>query len=160
MFVIDIPTVEPINNNIDRSWMLYLDKIQDPGNLGTIIRIADWYNITEILLSEDSVDPYNPKVVQSAMGGHNRIRTSVIKNLGDLKSYNIPIYGMALRGNDINSLSLAPGIIVIGNESKGIRPEIMPMLDQKITIAKLGGAESLNASVACGIACHCLVTKA
>lgn len=160
LFVIDRPSASNLDLGGDVAWMLYLDKIQDPGNLGTIIRIADWYNISCILLSHDSVDPYNPKVIQSAMGGHNRIKTKILESIADLQSIKKPLYGLALRGADINTLSLDPGILIVGNESKGIRPELLPLLDQKITISKIGGAESLNASVACGIACHCLVSRA
>lgn len=140
-------------------WTLYTDQVQDPGNMGTIIRIADWYGISDVITSPDSVDCYNPKVIQSAMGSHNRIR------LWSSDAQNLPIesmdsYALVLGGNDITRLKrdvTQSGLIVLGNESKGIRSELSDRCQYKVTIPKRGGAESLNVSVACGIACQLLV---
>lgn len=132
---------------------LALDTIQDPGNLGTIIRIADWYGVQAIICSESCADMYNPKVVQSTMGSIGRVEVKYADLAEWLKkNSNITVYAAALNGKNINSLNgLKEGIILIGNESKGISEEIMKMADEKITIPKIGLAESLNAAVATGI---------
>ena len=148
---------ERILKNIGSSkWALYLDRIQDPGNMGAILRIADWYNIQNIYCSPDSVDYYNPKVVQAAMGAHNRLSLSV----ANFDSMSGDSYGLCLDGAPIAELGQPDkGVLVIGNESKGISDPIMDTLKYKVTIPRIGGAESLNAAVACGIACHCLISK-
>jgi TrmH family RNA methyltransferase len=132
---------------------LVLDAIQDPGNLGTIIRIADWFGISQIVCSKDSVDLYNPKVVQSTMGSIARVHvlyTDVAAWLSEQGA--VPIYAAALEGEDMSSMNkIKEGIIVIGNESKGISDEVMEMARKKITIKRKGKAESLNAAVATGI---------
>ena len=132
---------------------LALDAIQDPGNMGTIIRIADWYGISNIFCSNDCADAYNPKVVQSAIGSITRVR---VEN-GDLNSWlrknvDVRIYAAILNGRDITKMEkLNEGIIVIGNESKGISEEIIKLVNVQITIPGKGEAESLNAAVATGI---------
>jgi len=132
---------------------LMLDTIQDPGNLGTIIRIADWFGIQSILCSENCADMYNPKVVQSTMGSLGRVEM-IYTNLAEWmkKNNKIKTYAAALYGKNITELKgLTEGIIIIGNESKGISAEIMQLCTEKITIPKTGEAESLNAAVAAGI---------
>ena len=132
---------------------LVLDSIQDPGNLGTIIRIADWFGVSAIICSDNCVDRYNPKVVQSTMGSLGRVEL-MYTHLADwlIKYPAIPIYVAALNGTGIESIKgLKEGIIVIGNESKGVSDEILDLANEKITIPKIGGAESLNAAVATGI---------
>jgi TrmH family RNA methyltransferase len=132
---------------------LVLDGIQDPGNLGTIIRIADWFGIEQIICSLDCADQYNPKVVQSTMGSIARVQLlyTYLVNWLPLQR-NIPVYAAALGGKDINEIpSVKEGLIIIGNEAKGIRPEVMELAGVKITIPKKGKAESLNAAVATGI---------
>lgn len=132
---------------------LVLDTIQDPGNLGTIIRIADWFGIGQVICSPDCADSYNPKVVQSTMGSLARVKVMYT----DLTAWlplqkDIRVYAAALEGQDIASLKkLKEGIIIIGNESKGISPGVMEWVNVKITIPKRGEAESLNAAVAAGI---------
>ena len=132
---------------------LVLDTIQDPGNLGTIIRIADWFGIKNIICSENTADMYNPKVVQSTIGSLGRVNvlyTDIANWLTENKS--IKTYAAALHGKPLQQFQkLKEGLIVIGNESKGIRDEVMQLCSEKITIAKLGEAESLNAAVATGI---------
>ncbi len=143
------------NNN----WALFLDRIQDPGNMGTIIRIADWYKIQKIYLSAGCVDVYNHKVVQSAMGSHNRIDIKTVKE-NFLETYSRPIYGLELGGANINDLNdPQPGLIAIGNESRGFSAKVKNALSHSLMIPKQGGAESLNAAVACGIACHLLTSS-
>lgn len=132
---------------------LALDTIQDPGNLGTIIRIADWFGVSQIVCSQDCADRYNPKVVQSTMGSIARVNvfyTDLEQWLNQQDS--VPIYAAVLNGQSLNELSpVQEGIIVIGNESKGISDAILKLVNHKITIPKKGKAESLNAAVATGI---------
>jgi TrmH family RNA methyltransferase len=132
---------------------LVLDGIQDPGNLGTIIRIADWFGIEQIICSLDCADQYNPKVVQSTMGSIARVQLLYTYLVTWLPlQRNIPVYAAALGGKDIAEIPfLKEGLIIIGNEAKGISPEVMELADVKITIPKKGKAESLNAAVATGI---------
>jgi len=138
--------------------ILALDHLQDPGNMGTIIRTADWFGIRRIVCSEGTVSCYNPKVVQSTMG--SLFRTEIIYT--DLPSFlsecGMPVYGALLDGEDIwadsHPLHLQPGgsVLVIGNESRGITPEVQRHVTHRVMIPNLGGtAESLNASVACAI---------
>jgi len=142
----------------ENEWTIYLDRIQDPGNLGTIMRIADWYGVNSCIAGPGTVSYYNPKVVQSAMGAHNRINLCQAK-FEDINCGSIPTLAMSLNGININTISVNSGIIIIGNESQGISSSILDSVTHCITIPKFGGAESLNASVACGIACHVLIAK-
>ena len=132
---------------------LALDTVQDPGNLGTIVRIADWFGIKQIVCSLDSADMYNTKVVQSTMGSIARVKiiyTDLNEWLGTQE--NIPIYAASLQGENIASIKkINEGIIIIGNESRGISEEIMKLATIRITIPAKGKAESLNAAVATGI---------
>jgi RNA methyltransferase, TrmH family len=132
---------------------LVLDTIQDPGNLGTIIRIADWFDIRQIICSKNCADMYNPKVVQSTMGSIVRVKmlyTDLASWLTDQKD--VFIYAAALEGQNVTAMKkITEGLIVIGNESKGISREILELVDVKITIPRMGKAESLNAAVATGI---------
>lgn len=132
---------------------LALDTIQDPGNLGTIIRIADWFGITQIVCSQESADQYNPKVVQSTMGSIGRVQVYYTELPAWLASQReTRIYAAALQGQDITTMKkLGEGIIVIGNESKGISDAVMEQVNVRITIPQKGKAESLNAAVAAGI---------
>ena len=132
---------------------LALDGIQDPGNMGTIIRIADWFGVEQIVCSNDSADIYNPKVVQSTMGSIARVKVFYYDLEQWLKEQNgIGIYATTLDGKTIDSIGkIKEGIIVFGNESKGISLAIMNIATDKITIPKKGNAESLNAGVAAGI---------
>ncbi len=144
-------TIKPVAEK--GKFILVLDSIQDPGNLGTIIRIADWFGVKHIVCSEDSADRYNPKVVQSTMGSIARVNvfyTSLSKWLGEQKDARI--YAAVLVGQDISKMQQpAGGVIVIGNESKGISDEVLQFCNANITIPQKGKAESLNAAVATGI---------
>jgi TrmH family RNA methyltransferase len=132
---------------------LVLDEIQDPGNMGTIIRLADWFGIKTIFCSNDCADVYNPKVVQSTMGSITRVRVEY----GDLidlltKNSDLRIYAAVLNGRDISKMEkINEGVILIGNESKGISKEVLDLANVQITIPGKGKAESLNAAVATGI---------
>ena len=140
--------------------ILYLDAIQDPGNFGTIVRIADWFGIKHIVCSEGCADIYNIKVVQATMASIARVNVFYDEALQWLKKQNSPRYAASLNGQSIYSVpKMEKGIIIIGNESKGIQPSIMDAVDQKITIPKMGAAESLNAAVATGIILSHLVGR-
>ena len=131
---------------------LYLDTIQDPGNFGTIIRIADWFGIKAIVCSTGCVDLYNPKVIQSTMASIARVNVFYDENDEWLRDQTAPIFAATLDGTILYEHSKTKeGILIIGNESKGIRPEILQYATENITIPKKGEAESLNAAVATGI---------
>ncbi len=131
---------------------LVLDGIQDPGNFGTIIRIADWYGIENILCSSDTVDLYNNKVIQSTMGSFVRVNVWY----GDLKTVFqknlLPVFATVLNGKNLYEQNkITEGFLIIGNEGKGIREDTLSFVQHSLTIPKKGGAESLNAAVATGI---------
>ncbi len=132
--------------------VLALDTIQDPGNFGTIIRIADWFGVNQIVASIDSADQYNPKVVQATMGSIARVKVFYRDLKEWLAKQEVKKIAADLDGQPVNSVSpVKEAIIIIGNESKGISNELFGMADEKITIPKIGKAESLNAAVAAGI---------
>ena len=138
---------------------LALDGVQDPGNLGTIIRLADWFGIRDIVCSEDTADTYNPKVVQATMGSLGRV--NVVRT--DLKSLlrryhgETPVYGTTLDGDNIYGARLeARGFVVMGNEGRGISPAVKELLMHRLLIPPFGhgtGAESLNVAIATAIVC-------
>lgn len=131
---------------------LLLDGIQDPGNLGTIIRIADWFGIDQIVATEDTVDLYNPKVIQSTMGSFLRVKLWYMPVETLMPQMTVPVYGALLDGRSIAEHPVVTeGLLVIGNESKGIREALMPYITHAVTIPRIGHAESLNAAVATGI---------
>ena len=131
---------------------LALDTIQDPGNLGTIIRSADWFGVTQVVCSHNSADMYNSKVVQATMGSIARVKIMYADLALWLGQQNVGIYAAALEGTDIRKMSkLTEGVIIIGNESKGIHADLLRPGVTKITIPKPGQAESLNAAVATAI---------
>lgn len=141
--------------------VLMLDDISDPGNMGTIIRTADWFGIKQIICSDNCVDIYNPKVVQATMGSLFRVKvfyTNLKIYLERLPAEQL-IYGTLLEGENIFQTNLEnKGIIIIGNESRGISKELLPFITHKITIpgysrSEVASAESLNASTAAAIVC-------
>lgn len=138
--------------NTTDEFTIVLDGIQDPGNLGTIIRIADWFGVRQIVASEHSAELYNPKVIQSTMGSFIRVSVWYQPLAEFLLSVSLPVYGALLQGENVKMVpAITKGVLVIGNESKGISHNLLPMITHPITIPKLGGAESLNAAVAAGI---------
>ncbi len=137
---------------------LMLDGIQDPGNLGTIIRIADWFGIRQVICSPDTADAYSPKVVQATMGSIARVTLVYQPLLPLLESLptNFPVYGTLLDGNNIYRQQLTNhGIIIMGNEGNGISAPIRQLITHRILIPSFGnaGAESLNVAVATAITC-------
>lgn len=146
----DIQEFLPKNEEL----ILALDDVRDPGNLGTIIRIADWYGIKKLALSLQTADFYNPKVIQSTMGSFTRVEFFYADLKELLKSWNLPVYGAFLEGENIHKLSkVEPGVILMGNESKGISQEVEGLVTQKITIPAFGSAESLNVAIATAVLC-------
>lgn len=145
----DLPTEE---------WMIALDDIQDPGNMGTIIRIADWFGIPNIVCSPRCVDVYNPKVVQAAMGGHLRVSFFEAELESFIASAKVPVLAATLNGTSVYEFtSFTEAILLIGNESKGLLPSLEKLASHRIAIPKSGGAESLNAAVSTGILCSHLI---
>jgi TrmH family RNA methyltransferase len=131
---------------------IVLDGIQDPGNMGTIIRTADWFGITQIVASEDTVDVFNPKVIGATMGSFMRVSVTY-KNLADwMPTVKLPVYGALLEGENVFTIKTPQkGLLVIGSEGKGIRENILDFITHPVTIPKTGEAESLNAGIAAGI---------
>lgn len=134
------------------TFILYLDAIQDPGNFGTIVRIADWFGVKHIVCSTGCADLYNPKVVQSTMASIARVNVFYDVDDSWLRNQSHPIYAASLHGDPLSVFGkVENGILIIGNESKGIRSAFNELATKKITIPKRGEAESLNAAVATGI---------
>ena len=139
---------------------LALDGVQDPGNLGTIIRIADWFGITHIYCSQDTADVYNPKVVQATMGSIARVKVEYGDLLGLVESLpaDVPVYGTLLDGDNIYQQTLENrGLIVMGNEGKGISPALAKKVNRKLLIPNFpegrATADSLNVAIATAITC-------
>ena len=147
------------NEALENELSLVLDGIQDPGNMGTIIRLADWFGIKRLVCSPDTADVYNPKTVQATMGAIARVKvfyTSLPDWISEIK--NIPVYGAFLEGKNIYKESLSPsGLIVMGNEGKGISPSVEKLITGKLFIPnyppEAESTESLNVAVATAIVC-------
>lgn len=135
---------------------LALDNIKDPGNLGTIIRIADWFGVSQIVCSNECVDVFNPKVIQATMGSIFRINI-VYTDLNQffIDNKDLPVYGALLEGDNIykKGLDTKNAILLMGSESFGINQVLLPFVTNKIMIPKFGQAESLNVAVATGVLC-------
>ncbi len=133
---------------------LVLDGIQDPGNLGTIIRIADWFGIENIICSDDTVDVYNPKVVQACMGSLTRVKVHYTSLTDFLSVIKLPAFGALLNGEDIYDTDFGrEGLVIMGNEGNGLRAEIQKLLNKAVTIPRIGKAESLNVAIATALFC-------
>lgn len=153
--VFKIPVYEGVSINPEEL-TLALDGIQDAGNMGTIIRIADWFGINNIFASKNTVDIYNPKVVQATMGALSRVRVHYVDLVQALSRVDAPIYVTALDGDNINKCSLTKnGVIVMGNEGNGVSQEVMAVANKKLLIPSYPPerptSESLNVSVATAI---------
>ncbi|NHF60844.1 RNA methyltransferase [Flavobacteriaceae bacterium TP-CH-4] len=149
--VFHIPKPSKIEYN---DWILALDDVRDPGNLGTIIRLCDWFGIQHLICSEHTVDCYNPKVLQATMGSITRVNigyTDLHRFLGQAK---VPIYGAFMEGSSIYQEAFPKvGILLMGNEGKGISEELSAIVSKKVSIPRFGGsaAESLNVAMATSI---------
>jgi TrmH family RNA methyltransferase len=147
------------NINIDGQLVLALDGIQDPGNMGTITRLADWYGIKNIFCTHDTADIFNPKVVQATMGAIARVNIHYVDLTSFLKEHKgSPIYGTLLDGQNMYEQEITPdGIIVMGNEGNGIRPEIEKLINKRLFIPNYPPyqqtSESLNVAIATAIIC-------
>lgn len=152
----------PLSHNQVTFPVLVLDHISDPGNLGTIIRTADWFGLKTIVCSENTVDLYNPKVVQATMGSLARVNvfySDLHEFLKSIEEKTI-VYGTFMQGKDISKVQFTEkSIIIIGNESSGISESIINYIDKKVFIppySKTKSPESLNAAIACAITCFSL----
>lgn len=139
------------------SWTLALDDVNDPGNLGSLLRIADWYGIKQIVCSPETVELYNPKVIAASMGSFLRVHVHVepLSAFFDRLPSDIPILGAMLEGDSVHTLapSSTGGVLLLGSEAHGVSSALLPRITQKVTIPSFGGAESLNVSVAAAIIC-------
>lgn len=131
---------------------LYLDGIRDPGNLGTIIRIADWYGLNHIWCSEDTVDVYNPKCIDASMGSFLRVKV-IVRNANQLlEESGVPSYAAIMNGENIHRSELPEdALLFIGNEGKGLSPDLIRGIQHPISIPRFGQAESLNAAIATAV---------
>jgi TrmH family RNA methyltransferase len=153
--LIHVPkSVELSAGELNGSFTLVLDGIQDPGNLGTIIRTADWFGFKYIICSPNTVDIYNPKTVQATMGSLSRVNISY-QDLGIfLSENNLPVFGALLEGESIYGTSWGmEGLVLLGNEGQGISEEVQRFITAPITIPRVGGAESLNVAISAAIIC-------
>ena len=129
-----------------------LDQIQDPGNMGTITRLAAWFGVEEIIASTDTVDCYNSKVIQATMGAIFNVKITYCELKPYLERTKLPVYGALLDGENIYTANLQQeGVLLMGNEGNGISDELIPLISHPITIPKFGTGESLNVAMATGI---------
>ena len=154
--LVQVPDDNPPNAvDFQGTFTLALDGIQDPGNLGTIIRTADWFGLKQIICSEDCVEVYNPKVVQATMGSLTRIKVRYAALSDLLKDAQVPVYGALLEGTSIVKTNFGTeGIIVLGNEGQGISTPVINEVTHRVTIPGLGKAESLNVAVCASLFCY------
>lgn len=153
--LVTLPETQNFDPNILKGkHTLVLDDVQDPGNLGTIIRTAEWFGINQIICSIGTVDAYNPKVVQATMGSLSRVQIYYLDIEEFIKQNTLPTFGALLDGQSIYSTDFGnEGLIIMGNEGNGIRPNLIPQIDKAVTIPRFGAAESLNVAVATTIFC-------
>lgn len=154
--VYEMPVKEDADFRMPDNLILALDRVQDPGNLGTIIRIADWFGVKTVLCSKDTVDVYNPKVVQATMGAISRVDVRYVDLSNLLSAAKVPIYGTFLDGENIFNAPLSPqGIIVMGNEGQGISADVEKSVTKRLTIPSypqdVVTSESLNVGMAAAI---------
>lgn len=150
--IFEIPKTKPIQ---DSGLIVALDAVRDPGNLGTIIRLCDWFGVRQLFCSEDTADCFNPKVVQATMGSLARVQIHYVSLSGFLEETTLPIYGGFMDGKNVYSEKLPQtGILVMGNEANGVSKEIIQKITHKITIPRFGSlqkTESLNVATATAI---------
>jgi TrmH family RNA methyltransferase len=150
--VFKIPASMPI---LDKGLILALDDIRDPGNLGTILRLCDWFGISQVVCSEQTVDLYNPKVVQATMGSISRVNVGYVNLKSFLQNSSLPIFGTFMDGSNVY-MEILPkeAIIIMGNEANGISPEVENTIKNRLTIPRFGDlqlTESLNVASATAI---------
>ena len=146
------PALAP--GGLARGLTLALDGIQDPGNVGTLLRVADWFALARVLLSLDCADLFSQKVINASMGSFARVTVHTAPLAEALGGVKVPVLGCGLQGNDVHTLTPSrDAVIVIGSEGRGLSPAVLALVTQRVTIPKFGGAESLNAAVAAAIVC-------
>lgn len=159
--IVEIPRYRLDAAHVGQRLTLALDDVQNPGNLGTIIRLADWFGIGEILCSPATADCFNPKVVQATMGAILRVRVHYVELaplLAQAAARGVPVYGTFLEGENLYDAQLGDGgIIVMGNEGRGVRPDVAQTVTRKLFIppfpADRRASESLNVAMATGVVC-------
>ena len=159
--IVEIPRYRLDAAHVGQRLTLALDDVQNPGNLGTIIRLADWFGIGEILCSPATADCFNPKVVQATMGAILRVRVHYVELaplLAQAAARGVPVYGTFLEGENLYDAQLGDGgIIVMGNEGRGVRPDVAQTVTRKLFIppfpAERRASESLNVAMATGVVC-------
>ncbi|PRD48361.1 TrmH family RNA methyltransferase [Sphingobacterium haloxyli] len=153
--LVHLPTSESFDwASLKQQHSLLLDDIQDPGNLGTILRTAEWFGITHIICSMGTVDAYNPKVVQATMGSLARIKIYYTPLTDFINQADMPTYGALLDGKSVYETKFGnAGLIIMGNEGNGISKEIIDKVKVAVTIPRIGNAESLNVAVATTVFC-------
>ena len=153
--LVNIPETTTIDRAALRNnFSLVLDGIQDPGNLGTIIRTADWFGFKHVICSPNTVEVYNPKTVQATMGSLCRVNVSYHDLAALLKDIRIPVFGAMLNGSSLYETQWGTeGLVILGNEGQGVSPEIIDLIDRPVTIPRVGQAESLNVAVSAAIFC-------
>ncbi|MFA5262651.1 MAG: RNA methyltransferase [Opitutaceae bacterium] len=134
---------------------LALDCVQDPGNVGTLLRIADWFGLDRVLLSADCADLFSQKVINASMGSFARVTAHTVDLPVILATAGVPVFGCDLDGRDVHSMETRPvaAVIVIGSEGRGLTPAVRRCVTDFLTIPRFGGAESLNAAVAAAVVC-------
>lgn len=153
--LVELPEIQNINSSLLKGQhTLILDDVQDPGNLGTIIRTAEWFGINHIVCSIGTVDAFNPKVVQATMGSLSRVKLyytdiETLINAGQFKTFGALLDGESIYDTDFGT----EGLIIMGNEGNGIRPSLIPKIDKAVTIPRIGKAESLNVAIATTLFC-------
>jgi len=151
LVVMKIPSQQALRK-MTKGLTILLDDVRDPGNLGTIIRLADWYGVGHVICSNESADLYNPKVINSTMGSFARVQVYYTDLADYLSKNNLPVYGTVLNGNSIYQEHLAEdALILMGNESKGISDRLLQYVDHPVQIPGRGKAESLNVAIATAI---------
>lgn len=150
--IFKIPRPQPIETN---GLIVALDAVRDPGNLGTIIRLCDWFGVKNLVCSNETVDCFNPKVVQATMGSITRVNISYVDLVDFLKSTNLPVFGAFMEGENVYKSKLPEqGVLVMGNEANGISKDVEAAITEKISIPRFGhlqATESLNVATATAI---------
>ena len=150
--VFEIPKSKDINYN---RLIIGLDNISDPGNLGTIIRLCDWFGVEDLICSFDTVDCYNPKVIQASMGSISRVNITYLDLKNSLESNTLKTYGTYMQGDSIYEIDeIQKGVILFGNEANGINPNLLKFIDKRLSIPRFGKlkkTESLNVANALSI---------
>lgn len=141
-----------LQNFTPQGLVLVLDGVRDPGNMGTIIRLADWFGCSAMVCAHDCVDFYNPKVLNASMGSFLRVKVYYTTLANYLKNATLPVIGATLQGTSMYAYSFPrEGMLLLGSEAHGISPELMPLINQQVTIPNFGGAESLNVGMATAV---------